>query len=336
MKSWRFHEFGSIGNLRLEEIPVPVPGPEECLVQMEYAALNPGDRLLVMGRYPTAAKPPFSIGRDGCGRVATPDASGRFRIGQRVVFLRSTVGIERDGTLAEYTSIPAAHLAVIPAGWSPQDGAACPHVLLTAWQALHDIARLAAGERVVISGASGGIGTAALLLAKAVGAAAIGLSRSPEKRARLLELGADHALGADSGDLVDRVRALGGADVVMDTIGGEFLPQALEMANPYGRICVIGALGGTKSAIDPTQLIFKRLQVHGILVATYSDEGVQQAWTALLDTIGRARACVPIDSIFPFSEVPQAFERLRRGPMGKVVIGPMGGDVIRVTAEADS
>lgn len=335
MKSWRFHEFGSIGNLRLEDVPVPAPSPEECQVQMEYAALNPGDRLLVMGRYPTAARPPFSVGRDGCGRIATPDAAGRFRRGERVVFLRSTVGIERDGTLAEFATVPAAHLARIPDWWSPEDGAAGPHVLLTAWQALHDAAGLKPGETVVISGASGGIGTAAMILAKAMGATVIALSRSPEKRARLLELGADHALESGGGDLAARVQALGGADVVVDSVGGDFLPQALEMANPYARICVIGALGGTKSVIDPTQLIFKRLQVHGILVALYSDEGVQQAWHSVHEVIRGTQARIPIDSVFPFGDVPQAFERLRRGPMGKVVIGPIGQDLILVTAKAD-
>ena len=331
MKSWRFHAFGSIGNLRMEEIAVPVPQRDECLVQMEFAALNPGDRLLVMGRYPTAAKPPFSVGRDGCGVIAAPDAGGRFREGDRVVFLRSIVGIERDGTLAEYATVPAAHLAPIPEWWSPQDGAAGPHVLLTAWQALHDAAQLRAGETVLISGASGGIGTAALILAKAMGAKVIALSRSPDKRARLSELGADHVL--DPGcDAVGAVRALGGANVVVDSVGGDFLPQALKMANPYGRICVIGALGGTTSPIDPTQLIFKRLQLHGILVAMYSDEGVQNAWSSVHEVIHRAHARVPIDSVFAFGEVPQAFERLRRGPMGKVVIGPIGQDLIRITA----
>jgi NADPH2:quinone reductase len=267
--------------------------------------------------------------------IAALAAGGRFREGDRVVFLRSIVGIERDGTLAESATVPAAHLARIPEWWSPQDGAAGPHVLLTAWQALHDAAKLRAGDTVLISGASGGIGTAALILAKAMGATVIALSRSPEKRARLLELGADHALESGGDDLAGRVHALGGADVVVDSVGGDFLPQALEMANPYARICVIGALGCTKSVIDPTRLIFKRLQVHGILVALYSDEGVQEAWHSVQGVVRRTQARIPIDSVFPFGDVPQAFERLRRGPMGKVVIGPIGHDLILVTARAD-
>lgn len=324
MRSWRFHQFGSIANLKLDQIPLPDAAPNECLVRMEYAALNPGDRLLVMGRYPTAAQPPFSVGRDGCGTVVTPDAGGQFHVGERVVFLRSTVGIERDGTLADYATIPAAHLAPIPEGWSPQDGAAGPHVLLTAWQALHDVAKVDARQNVVVSGASGGIGTAALILSKAFGAKVVALSRSQEKRARLQEIGADCALDPGDGNLVATVRALGGADVVIDSVGGDFFPQALDMANPYGRICVIGALGGTRSCIDPTQLIFKRLQVHGILVAMYSDQGVREAWVRVLDRL-RHGPRVPIDSVFPFSDVPKAFERLRRGPMGKVVIGPIEG-----------
>lgn len=325
MKAWRFHEFGSVRNLRLDDVAVPAPAAEDCVVRLEYAALNPADRLLVMGRYPTSGTPPFSIGRDGCGTVAAPRAGGRFGAGERVVCLRSIVGIERDGTLAEYVAMPEAHLAPLPAGWLPQEGAAGAHVLLTAWQALVDVARVAPGETVVVSGAAGGIGIAVLLIARALGARTIALSRSAEKRARLSMFGADHAFGTDDPELARRVRAAGGADVVVDSVGGDFLPRALDMANRNARICVIGALGGTASPIDPTQLIFKRLQMHGIQVALYSDEEAQRAWTGVCRIVLPTGARIPIDRVFPFEEVPAAFEHLRRGPFGKVVIGPIGG-----------
>ena len=323
MQCWRFHEFGSIENLRMETVDIPKPAADECLVKVGHAGLNPADKFLIMGLYPTSGRPPFSVGRDGCGTVVTPGSSGRFKEGDRVVCLRSIIGIERDGTLAEYVTVPEAHLAPLPEWWSDRDGAAGPHVLLTAWQALSLAAATKAGEMVVITGASGGIGNAALILAKALGAKTAALSRSVEKREKLLEMGADYAFDTNDENLVSKIREIGGADVVIENICGDFLEKSLEMTNAYGRICIIGALGGIRSQINPTRLIFKRLQIHGIQVAMYSDTGVQQAWTDICKVIQPLQAKVSIDKVFPFDRVQEAFEHMRHGPMGKVLVGPM-------------
>jgi NADPH2:quinone reductase len=326
MKSWRFYEFGRIENLKLEEIPLPEPAEGEALVRVEYAALNPADAFVVMGRYPEAGKPPFSVGRDGCGIIDAPAEGSRFRKGERVVLLRSEIGITRDGMLAQYAAIPESCLAPIPEWWTPQEGAAGPLVNLTCWQALKIAADVQAGETVVITGASGGIGTAALTLSKAMGAFAIALSRSAEKRARLKELGADTVLDTDDPALVAKVSEAspsGGADVVIENICGPFLAKSLEMANNYGRVCIIGALGGVKSEINPLKILFKRLQIHGIQVGDYSDAGVQEAWKQIVATLGSVKARPLIDTVYPFARVQEAFAHLRRGPLGKIVVGPM-------------
>jgi NADPH2:quinone reductase len=326
MKSWRFHQFGGIENLKLEEVPLPEPAPGEVLVRVEYAALNPADAFVVMGRYPEAGKPPFSVGRDGCGIVEVPAAGGRLRKGDRVVLLRSEIGITREGMLAQYAAIPETCLAPIPAWWTPQEGAAGPLVYLTCWQALKLAAGLRKGETVVITGASGGIGTAALTLSKAMGAFAIALSRSAEKRAALAALGADAVLDTDDPELVAKVRQTsptGGADVIIETICGPFLAKSLEMAGMHGRVCIIGALGGVKSEINTMKILFNRLQMHGIKVGDYSDSGVQEAWERIVETLAAVEARPLIDTIYPFDRVQEAFAHLRRGPLGKIVVGPM-------------
>ncbi|HUX08496.1 MAG TPA: NAD(P)-dependent alcohol dehydrogenase [Acidobacteriota bacterium] len=326
MKSWRLNEFGSIENLQLEEIPVPEPAEGEVLVRVEYAALNPADAFVVMGRYPEAGEPPFSVGRDGCGIIETPVADGRFEKGERVVLLRSDIGITRDGMLAEYAAIPETCLAPIPDWWTPQEGAAGPLVNLTCWQALKLAADLRQAETVVITGASGGIGTAALMLSKAMGAFVIALSRDEGKRAKLLELGADVVLDTDDPDLVAKVRQASptnGADVVIENICGPFLAKSIEMAGNHGRICIIGALGGIKSEINPLKILFKRLQVHGIQVGDYTDPGVQSAWSQIVETLRKTWAKPLIDKVYPFTRVQEAFRHLRRGTMGKIVVGPM-------------
>jgi NADPH2:quinone reductase len=323
MRSWRFHEAGHISNLKMEEIDIPEPAEDEALVRVEYAGLNPADKFLVMGRYPGAGTPPFAVGRDGCGIVEKPGNSSRFKKGDRVVVLRSNIGITREGTLAEYVNVPETCLAHIPDWWEPFDGAAGPLVLLTNWQALSIAARVQEGERVVITGASGGIGTSAILLAGALGARTVALSRSEDKRQKLLDMGADEAFDTNDEELVKKISAGGGADVVIENICGEFLAKSIEMATMYGRICIIGGLGGIKSEINTMKILFKRLQIHGIQVGDYTDDGVQEAWGGIVQALKPGKAKVPIDRIYAFEEVQEAFEHMRHGPLGKVVIGPM-------------
>lgn len=308
----------------METVPIPSPAEDECLVKIAYAGLNPADRLLVRGLYPTTGIPPFSVGRDGSGTVVQPGGSGRFKAGDRVVFLRGVVGITRDGTLADYTAVSEAHLAPLPHWWGLEDGAAGTLVLLTSWQALNEVAKVKPGETVLITGASGGVGVSALLLAKLMGARTIALSRSEEKRTRLLALGADHAFDPGDESLAEEVKKLGGADVVIENVCGAYLTTIMAMATPYARICIVGALGGIDCRLDPTTLIFKRLELHGIQLSMYSDAGVQQAWQEICDLIAPPRSKVPIDRIYPFEAVPAAFAHLKKGPMGKVVVGPMG------------
>ncbi len=326
MRTWRFHKFGTLSNLKLETIPVPTPKGDECLIEVAYAGLNPADMFLVMGRYEGAGTPPFAVGRDGAGTVTVPDEGGRFNVEQRVVALRGTLGITREGTLADYVVAPAAQLAPLPDGWTMEQGAANPLVLLTAWQALTLAAGVTAGQTVVITGASGGIGTASLLLAKALNAKTIALSRSPTKRARLLELGADHVLDSNGDHVQEAIGDLGGADCVIETIAGPSLKRSLAFTNNHGHVCVIGALGGIRSDISPLDLIFKRVAIHGIQVSLYTDEELAPAWEQIIQCLSPNGSTVPVDTIYPFLEVQAAFAHLRRGPLGKILVGPMGED----------
>jgi NADPH:quinone reductase len=325
MKAWRFHEFGHIRNLKLEEVPVPVPADDEVLIRMEYAGLNPADKFLVMGRYPGASEPPYAVGRDGCGTVVAAGRASAYAIGDRVITPSAPVGINRDGTLAEFVALPDDQIYPLPAWWTPADGAAGTKVFLTCWQALSDAAHLKPGETVVVSGASGGIGLAGLALARAMGARTIALTRGDAKRDRLLALGADHVCDTTDPGLVDRVKALGGGDVILDVVGGAFFARCVDMANPLGRICVIGALGGVECVLDPVQMIFKRLQIHGMQVSLHEAPEMQRGMRELLQVLAPGRVRIPIDRVFPFDHVQEAFEHMRHGPMGKVIIGPIDG-----------
>ena len=329
MRAWRFHEFGHVRNLKLEEVPIPKPVAGDVLVKIEYAALNPADAFLVMGRYPGAGEPPFSVGRDGCGRVVDANSTEQFNVGDPVVFTGATVGITRDGTLAEYVAIPAGELALLPHWWSAEDGAAGTKVFLTAWQALSDVAKLEAGETVLLTAATGGVGMAALALAKAMGATTIAtglldLSGHPEKGAKLLELGADHVFDANDPDILEKIEGAGGADVVLELVGGESFARSLGALKPFGRMCVIGALGGTRSEINPMDILFKRLQIHGIQVSMQSEAESQRGFAALCQVLEPSKTKLLIDKVFSFEQVQEGLEYLRHGPMGKVLVGPVG------------
>ena len=323
MKSWRFHQFGDIQNLRMDEIPIPKPKPDEALVRLECAALNPADAFLIKGQYPRPGTPPFAVGRDGCGVVEKPGNSGRFQAGDVVVILRSEIGVTRDGTLAEYVAVPEASLAPLPPGWTREAGAAAPLVFLTAWQALVEVAALKPGQTVLITGASGGVGTAAVMLATSIGATVVALSRSEDKRARLNALGADIALDAEINGLEMRVKkALGGGrvDAVVENLAGPYLQASINLCRERGRVALVGLLAGISSQVTVGSLLFKRVRVEGVAVGAYTPAEALDVWRQIVARLDAAEAKPPVHAVFPLESVPEAFASLEQGPFGKVLV----------------
>jgi NADPH2:quinone reductase len=329
MRAWRFDEPGDIGNLRLAEVDLPELREGEVLVRVETAALNPADRYLVQGQYPRAGTPPFTPGRDGCGVVEQAVPNGRFCKGDRVVLLGGLTGISAQGMLAEYAAIPESWLAPMPPGWNAEEAAAGPLVLLTAWRALTVCGRVQPGETVLVTRASGGVGTAAVLLAKALEAKVVALSRSPEKRARLEELGADITLDAGAADLGKQIKAAtdgGRIDLVVENLGGAWLKQAVQWAGYGGRIMVVGLLAGLEAAVPVGLLIHKCLRIEGLSVSAYAPEHARAAWERIVELLHASGHRPPVDRVYDMADVQAAFAHLAAGPLGKVVIAVSGGD----------
>lgn len=323
MRAWRFSEFGDIGNFRLGEYPRPEVGPGEILIKVRYAALNPADRLLIEGKYPGAGRLPLTVGREGAGKVESSPAGGRFKSGDAVVVLRSEIGITRQGTLAEYVAVPEPCVAPLPSGWSMEEAAGCPLVYLTAWKALVTQGGLTAGKRVVVNGASGGVGIASVQLGKALGARVVALSRGEVKRQRLLTLGADAALDPARPDLEARVRdTFGGrgADIVVENLGGPFLAKSVSLADLGGRVMVIGLLAGRRAELEMGPVLFKQVRIEGVHVGKFSPEEARGAWDAVVSALDRTGARPLIDKIFPMGEVQEAFAHLAGDHMGKVLV----------------
>jgi NADPH2:quinone reductase len=328
MRAWLMDSFDGVEKLRLGDVPDPQPGPNQVLLRLRFAALNPADAFLAQAMYPAKPSLPHILGRDGVGEVLAVGASvSNVKAGETVGILRCDVGVEVWGTLAEKVVVPASSVAPPPAGWSLEQTAGAPLVYLTAWQALTQWsdppAPPPAGSVLLVTGASGGVGTASVQLGKSMGLTVVALSRSAEKGAKLRAMGADHVF--DPGDPNLRKAAIAAiapkkVDIVVDNIGGALFNQVLATLGYGGRISVVGRSAGEVPNFNTASLFFKRNRIGGVAVSDFTAEQAQSAWkeiTGRLNAIGQKPV---IDHVFPFEEVKQAFARLAEGPMGKVLI----------------
>jgi NADPH2:quinone reductase len=328
MRAWLMDSYAGVENLRFEEVPDPLPGPDEVLLNVRFAALNPADAFLALGQYPAKPGLPHVLGRDGVGDVATVGASVRgLRSGDLVGILRCDIGVERWGTLAEKVVVPAESLAPVPEGWSSEEMAAAPLVFLTAWQALTQWTDPPAspppGSSVLVTGASGGVGVASVLLAKSMGLTVAALSRSAEKRSTLKNFGADFVFDTNQADVEEAiVRGLGRKriDLIIDTVGGTQLSALLKVLDYGGRVSVVGRSGGPVPQFNTAALLFRRLRMGGVAVGDYTAAEAQTVWKQIVQGLTALARRPIIDSVVPFEKVKDGFARLARGPMGKVLV----------------
>jgi NADPH2:quinone reductase len=324
MKAWLMDDYGGIGGFRLADAPGPVPQPDEVILQVHYAALNPADRYLAENLYPAKPRLPHILGRDGMGTVVeVGSAVGDVRVGDRRAILRGEVGINRPGTFAQRVAVPAQDLVEIPTGWSEPEAAGATLVYLTACQALTMWGPLPPSAVVLVTGASGGVGVAAVQLAAAMGHKVLALSRSPEKSRRLEQLGATAAFNPEDPKwrlAVKTMLAPRRVDLAIDNIGGELLPEVIDTLGENGRVSVVGRLAGPVPSFNTATLFFRRLRLGGVAVSAWTNAESRAAWQQVVDLLARAGARPQVDNVFAFDQVPQAFERLAQGPMGKVLL----------------
>lgn len=328
MRAWLMDSYGGIESLRLDEVPDPRPGPNQVLINVRFAGLNPADAFLASGMYPAKPRFPHVLGRDGAGEVAVIGGDVRdTRRGDTVGILRCDVGVDVWGTLAEKVIVPAESVAPLPKGWTLEEMAAAPLVFLTAWQALTQWtdppAPPSPGSIVLITGASGGVGVASVLLGKSLGLTVVALSRSMQKQARLKELGADFVFDPNDPHLV---KAIGGAlapkklDLVIDSVGGALLPRLAGLLDYGGRISIVGRSGGSVPEFNTATLLFRRIRMGGVAVGDYNAQQAQSIWKEIVDRLEAIGRRPQIDVTVPFEKVKEGFSRLAQGPMGKVVV----------------
>jgi len=324
VKAVRIHEDGGPEVLRYEDAPDPEPGPGEVLVELRAASLNHLDLWIRKG-LPSVPKPRI-LGADGAGLVARlGEGVDGLVEGQRVVINPglehgdeiSVVGEHTDGTHAELVAVPATNVHPLPDELSFEEAAAFPLVFETAYRMLVTRAGLAAGEWVLIWGIGSGVSTAALSIAKALGARTLVTSSSDAKLERARELGADEVVNHASGDVRGTVKRLTGAgvDVVVEHVGEATWGTSLAAARPGGRIAVCGATSGPNPPAQLHRVWWKQLTILGSTMGTHAD------FEAAYELVKSGRARPVVDRVFPLSEIRAAHERLEAGEqLGKVVL----------------
>jgi zinc-binding alcohol dehydrogenase/oxidoreductase len=321
VKAIRIHEDGGPEVLRYEDAPDPVPGTGQVLIALRAASLNHLD-IWVRKGLPSVPKPRI-LGADGAGIVVSGDG---FSAGDRVVINPgldhgdgriTVIGEHTDGTHAELIAVPHSQVYPIPDGLGFEAAAAFPLVFETAYRMLATKAALQPGEWVLVWGIGGGVATASLAIAKALGAQVIVTSSSGEKLARARELGADATFNHETDDVVAGVKEVtgGGVHVVVDNVGEATWQRSLASARPDGRICVCGATSGPNPPAQLHRIWWKQLTIFG------STMGSREDFEAVYDLIASGDIVPVVDEVFPLADAASAHERLEAGEqLGKVVL----------------
>jgi len=303
--------------LRAVSLPRPVPREGEILIRVAAAGVNRPDLLQRMGGYPPPPGSPDTLGLEVAGEVV--QGAGRWRAGDQVCALLG------GGGYAEYATVDARHALPVPSGLSLIEAAGLPETIFTVWANVFEHGALKAGETLLVHGATSGIGVTAIQMARAAGARVIATARGAAKAARARELGTDIAIDATAEDFGERVKAEGGADVVLDMVGGDYFGRELDALRTGGRIVFIASLGGAEVALPIFRLMQKRAVVTGSTLRPRAPDEKARLATAVESTVwpwiidGRFRPV--IDRTFPLERAGEAHAALEAGDhVGKIVL----------------
>lgn len=305
--------------LELRDVPVPEPAPGQVRIRIAACGLNFGDLLIVKGTYQEKPALPATLGMEFAGTVeALGPGVETFAVGQRVAAYGGF------GGLAEQAVVPANRVVAIPEEMPFVDAAAFLVAYGTAHVALDYKAHMQPGERLLVLGASGGVGLTAVELGKIMGAEVIACARGADKLKIAAAAGADHLIDSDGGDLRGQVKALGGADVVYDPIGGKLFDEALRACNPDARLFPLGFASGEVPQIPANILLVKNLTVIGYWWGGYAKinpKVLTSSFEVLLDWYAAGKLSPHVSHRLPLAEANAGLNLLKtRRATGKVVI----------------
>jgi len=319
MKAIQVHQFGAPEVLQLEEVPDPIPGVGQVLIRVHAAGANPLDTYLragvKVGDYTTPF--PWTPGNDAAGTVAAiGEGVNKVKVGDRVYVQPLT------GAYAELALCNEAQTYLLPTNISfPQ--ASCINIACrTAYYSLFELAKATTGQVVLVHGASGSVGNAAIQLAVDAGLTVIGTAGSEAGMQLVQDLGAHHVFNHRQPDYLNQIRAVAnGLDIILEMAASSNLPKDIGLINPGGRIIVIG--GGKPIEIDPVAIIGAGASIIGVRLSLIGDQLNQEIHAALYQKLENGKLCPVVDQEIPLAEAPRAhYEIERSGSLGKICLIP--------------
>lgn len=316
-------QFGEPDVLRVGERPKPSIAPDEVLIAVEAAGLSRADTLQRRGKYPPPPGASDILGMECAGRIAEIGAAVRdWKVGDPVC------AIAAGGAYAEFCAVPAVQVLPIPGGWTTVEAATLPENMFTVYDMVISRLRLTLGESILVHGGTSGIGSTAIILAKATGAIPYATAGSDDKCAACLTFGAAAAINYKTKNFVDEIKSLTGGrgvDVILDMVGGDYLPRNLEAIAVEGRIGHLSP-GSAPAELDLRKLMAKRATIagSGMRVRTAAEKGAiasalrKHVWP-LLPAKDPIRPV--IDRVYPFDQAGQAHARMESSEhIGKIIL----------------
>ncbi len=319
MKALRLHAIGEVP--RIEDVEAPDPGPGDVQIEVRACGLNFADLLMIQGRYQEKPALPATLGMEVAGVVAKVgrDVDG-LAPGMRVA------AVPGSGGLAEICLAPAKRCVLLPEAMSFTDAAAFQIAYGTSHVALDERARMRPGETLVVLGAAGGVGLTAVEIGRRMGARVIAVARGAEKLAVAEAAGAEITIDSDEGGLEDRLKALGGVDVVYDAVGDPMATAALRALRAGGRFLVIGFAAGEVPVFKANYLLVKNITVHGLYwggYLTFDPAVLTGSLTRLFGWYADGGLRPLVSHVLPLDQALEGLELLKaRASTGKVVITP--------------
>lgn len=324
MKAIRVHRFGGPEVMVLEEVPVPTAGPGQVVVRVRAAGVNPVETYIRSGQYGALPPLPFTPGSDAAGEIVEvgPGVSD-WTVGDRVFFFGTAAG-RMVGAYGEVALCSAKGIYRLPDRISFAQGAALGVPYATAYRGIVRRGAARPGETLLVHGASGGVGTAAVQIGRWKGLTVIGTAGTPEGVELVRRLGAQHALNHRAAGYQDEIRKLTGGkgvDVVLEMLANVNLDADLGLIGMGGRVVVIGNRG--RIEIDPRQTMSKDASIAGMALWNTSDEELRAIYTDLVSGLASGALTPVIAEEIPLGEAPRAHERvMQSGAHGKIVLVP--------------
>ncbi len=319
MQAFQVASFGEKPGLA--DVADPTPGPGEVLLRIAACGLNFADLLMAKGTYQDTPIPPFTLGMEVCGTViAQGDGVTHPALGARVAVFGG------QGGLAEKGVFPAALCRLVPDTMDDATAAGFMVAFGTSHLALTRRANLQSGETLLVLGAAGGVGLTAVEIGKAMGAKVIAVARGADKLAVAKAAGADHLIDSETDDIKAAVKALGGADVVYDPVGGDAFKAALGACNREARVIVIGFASGDVPQIPANIILVKNITVIGFYWGGYlgfEPQALTESLAELMSWHAEGKLHPHISHILPLDQAAEALDLMRtRKSTGKVVVTP--------------